>query len=162
MCKYGHGGFGNFKDEKDLIGDIKCIQCSSMNERAYCLDCSSYDKNDGLTSILGVGINSSDVKEHIYCINCRKTNSEIIKKRIKMDKMKSEIIRKELINYPKLERDLLCNMERSAAVDSLINDINNLSVMERAHWILLLYDMDYLKAWNTAIGHVSTDTLIKQ
>eukprot|EP01084_Bolivina_argentea_P147080 257378_1 len=159
MCKYGHH---MFKDGKYLILDNKCIQCSSMNGRKYCMTCSTYDKNDIFASARGKGISSSDVKEHIYCINCRKTNSETIKKRIGANKMKAEIIRKELVKNPKLERDLLCNMERRASVDSLINDINKLDVILRSHWILLLFDMDNLKAWNTAIGHVSTDKLIKQ
>eukprot|EP01084_Bolivina_argentea_P256806 432529_1 len=44
MCKYGHYWFN---DEKDLISDNKCIQCSSMNGRKYCNTCSTYDKNDG-------------------------------------------------------------------------------------------------------------------
>eukprot|EP01084_Bolivina_argentea_P256805 432528_1 len=83
MCKYGHGGYMNFKDKGKLILDNKCIQCSSINGRKYCLDCSSYNKNDVFASSFGIGIKSSDVQEHIYCINCRKTNSEIIKKKKK-------------------------------------------------------------------------------
>eukprot|EP01084_Bolivina_argentea_P147081 257380_1 len=156
MCKYGHGWL---QDEKDNILDNKCIQCSSMIERKYCIVC--LNRNDPW-ALLGSDVKSSDVKKHIYCIDCRKTNAQTIKNTIETEKMKAEIIRKELIKNPRLERDLLCNMERRAAIDSLIYDINNLTVLKRSQWILLLFDMDYLKAWNTAIGHVSTDKLIKQ
>eukprot|EP01084_Bolivina_argentea_P184523 318250_1 len=131
MCTYGHG---YFLHNKDIILDTKCIQCSSMIERKYCLDCSHYDKNDWSASVFGA---DTDIKQHIYCVNCRKTNSDIIKKRIKINKMKSIIIRTELIQNAILERDLLCNMQRRTAVDELIYDINNLSVVSRGHWILL-------------------------
>eukprot|EP01084_Bolivina_argentea_P082167 148787_1 len=128
-----------------------------MYGRKYCLDCSSYHKNHIYASI-----ELSDIKQHIYCIKCRKQNAETIRERIKNNNIKAEIMRNELLLNPRLERDLLCNMERKSALDSLINDINKLTVAERCQWILIVMDMDYLKAWNSCIGHVSTDKLIQR
>eukprot|EP01084_Bolivina_argentea_P095377 171492_1 len=154
MCKYGHGWF---RDED--IGNDKCIQCSSMKGIKYCNDCYEHKENSFL-AFLGMG--SNDFSKYIYCENCRLSNAETIKQRIKTNKMKALIIRNELIRTPILEMDLLCNMQRRAALDSLIYDINALAPMVRGEWILLMFDLDYLKAWNTCIGHVSTDKLIEK
>ncbi len=100
--------------------------------------------------------------ERMYCLKCRKMNAKNIKKTIETNQIKSEIIRIELMANPSLEMDLLCEMKRRKALDSLLIDINKLSIGERGKWILLMFDMDYLKAWNDSIGHVSTDKLIKE
>eukprot|EP01084_Bolivina_argentea_P158934 276824_1 len=63
MCKFGHTHF-RYADAygKHVMLDNKCVQCQSMIDRKYCLDCSSYNKNDGWASFNGTGIDSSDVK----------------------------------------------------------------------------------------------------
>eukprot|EP01084_Bolivina_argentea_P095376 171489_1 len=154
MCKYGHGRFKRYK------GNDRCIRCSSMEGRRYCNDCYEHKENSGFAAFFGR--DSKDYSKYIYCKNCRLSNAETIKQRIKTNKMKALIIRNELIRTPILEMDLLCNMQRRAALDSLINDINTLPPTDRSKWILLMFDLDYLKAWNTCIGHVSTDKLIEK
>ncbi len=96
-----------------------------------------------------------------YCSECRFKNSVNIKKRIKMDGMVSQIIRMELLKNPSLEMDILCSMKRRAALDSIVLDINKLQWGKRAQWCLFVMDLDFLKAWNSCLGHVKADGLIK-
>ncbi len=80
-----------------------------------------------------------------------------------MDAFKASVIRGELLATPSLEMDLLCGMQRKASVDTLITDINRLeSIYKRSKWVLFVLDLDHLKSWNTAMGHVATDKLIKK
>eukprot|EP01084_Bolivina_argentea_P149869 261750_1 len=151
MCRFGHGFF---VDNKEDIGDSKCIKCGSMNERKHCLDCIYYDRD--------MCINACERYKHVYCKQCRIENAKNIKNRLKMHRFKASIIRNELLNNPSLEMDLLCNMPRRASVDSLIEDINKLQHNKRAQWFLFVMDLDYLKCWNTCIGHIKTDLLITQ
>eukprot|EP01083_Nonionella_stella_P286439 975013_1 len=160
MCNVGHWCFREtdyFDDEEDLILNNKCIKCGSKIERKYCYDCASIKNNDS-----SANINPSDVEGNVYCLDCRESNAEMIKKRIKTDGIKSEIIRRELVGNPDLEMDIICNMPRKTALNSLLFDINKLEVTSRGHWILFMFDMDYLKAWNDSLGHDKTDGVIEQ
>ncbi len=56
---------------------------------------------------------------------------------------------------------MLCSMKRRAALDSIIFDINKLAWKKRMQWVLFVMDLDFLKAWNSSLGHVKTDGLIK-
>eukprot|EP01084_Bolivina_argentea_P265718 450518_1 len=152
MCKYGHGTW--YDNSYFMKCTQKCIQCGSMEGRKYCNDCCWYDG--------GNGYNSRIVSRHVYCEECRKINAVHIKNRIKMDEFKAKIIREELLKNPSLEMDLLCNMPRKAALETLIIDINRLQFGHRREWCVLAMDMDHLKAWNTCIGHTITDKLIKK
>eukprot|EP01084_Bolivina_argentea_P062196 113720_1 len=87
MCRYGHGGW--WMDDKENIGNSKCIMCVSMNERKYCMDCCYYDEDR-------TGKDYKDLYPlHIYCKECRITNAKNIKNKIKMNKFKAAIIRNE-------------------------------------------------------------------
>ncbi len=72
------------------------------------------------------------------------------------------IIHKELLKNPSLERDLICDMGRRKAAEGLVEDINKLAYDMRSEWCLLVMDLDYLKAWNSCLGHGKPDLLIQQ
>ncbi len=145
MCVKGHGEWENC--------DGKCIICESKKDTKHCYDCYWYDYHKK-----GMNPNESD---YSYCMECRIKNGKNIQKRIKMNNLKSLIIKNELVKNPTLELDLLCEMKRRAALDSIIYDINKLEILKRMEWCLFVMDLDNLKAWNSALGHVKTDSLIQ-
>eukprot|EP01084_Bolivina_argentea_P250182 419104_1 len=104
----------------------------------------------------------SDTLNYVYCKHCAIKNAINIRKRIKMNNFKAAIIRTELFKNPSLEMDLLCNMKRRAALDWLIYDINKLETSWRRKWCLFVMDLDFLKCWNSCLGHVTTDLLIQK
>ncbi len=148
MCRKGHCEWN-----PDWQGN-KCSECGTMKEgRKYCGDCVRYDY-----ATLG----DQNFPSNTYCEECRSTKAQSIKHRIEMDAFKASVIRAELLATPSLEMDLLCAMQRRASVDSLLFDINKLrAVTKRSKWVLFALDLDHLKAWNSAMGHVATDKLIK-
>eukprot|EP01084_Bolivina_argentea_P022829 42460_1 len=147
MCKKGHGEW--FDGEEG-----KCISCGFEKEIQCCKDCYWYVEYNK-----GIHPNKCD---YSYCSECRIRNGKDISNRIKLNNFKAAIIRQELVKNPCLEMDLLCNMQRRAAVDWLIYDINQLQRAKRRHWCLLVMDLDALKAWNSCLGHVKTDGLIQK
>ncbi len=127
-----------------------------MEGRKWCYDCCTYE----------VDRTGKDKKTfapaHTYCKQCRVKNATEIKHRIELDAFKAALIRNELLANPSLEMDLLCNMPRRAALDTLTADINKLEPYDRSKWCLFVFDLDFLKCWNTCLGHVKTDILIKK
>eukprot|EP01084_Bolivina_argentea_P133857 236232_1 len=150
MCKFGHTNAWDGYTSNYF--DIKCIICGLSKENKFCRDCCSF------ANLSSIGTNRA---LFTYCSECRFRNSDNIKKRIKFDDMVSNIIRTELLKNPTLEMDLLCSMKRRAALDSIICDINKLQYEKRMQWCLFLMDLDNLKAWNSCLGHVKADGLIK-
>eukprot|EP01084_Bolivina_argentea_P050665 93186_1 len=155
MCSSGHGRWNQEYDNKHMK-DATCIQCESTYKTKFCWDCCDYAQSE--TGQLA----KTFAAKHTYCEKCRIQNSGIIREKIKMDKFKAAVIRKELIDNPSLELDVICNMPRKAALDTLIWDINHLKPVKRAQWSLFMMDMDYLKTWNSCLGHSHTDKLIKK
>eukprot|EP01084_Bolivina_argentea_P188082 323869_1 len=150
MCQYGCGTFYEY----NLEGEEECIICKSKKEIKYCGDCHWYAQDKGNKN--------AKRSDYCYCSDCRITNAKNIQKRIEMNNFKAIIIRNEILKNPGLEMDLLCSMKRRAAVDKLIYDINKLEVFKRSQWCLIVMDLDNLKAWNSCLGHVKTDELIKR
>eukprot|EP01084_Bolivina_argentea_P249532 417766_1 len=97
MCIKGHGEFSEWSGNK-------CIKCPSKKDTKYCDGCYFYDHPTAEGYASG----------YTYCIDCRIKNGINIQKRIKMNELKSLIIRNELLNNPRLELDLLCEMKRRA------------------------------------------------
>eukprot|EP01084_Bolivina_argentea_P022828 42457_1 len=150
MCKLGHGEWADDVEEAN-----KCVSCGSKKEIKCCCDCWNY-------TTFNKGNDNPNDSDFIYCSDCRISNGKKISNHIKVNNLKAAIIRKELFANPCLEMDILCNMQRHAACDWLIKDINKLEVEKRWKWCLLVMDLDFLKCWNTCLGHVKTDGLIQK
>eukprot|EP01084_Bolivina_argentea_P218881 371345_1 len=108
MCKEGHGKW----HEIDFKEEDKCISCGSKKEIQFCWDCYVYARTNEHMD--------QNPSAYSYCSDCRIRNGKNISNHIKLHNFKAAIIRKELLANPCLEMDILCNMQRRAAVDLLI------------------------------------------
>eukprot|EP01084_Bolivina_argentea_P149738 261556_1 len=125
---------------------------------AYCYDCFYYHWHDVLNETVPV---NSIHQLYTICLKCRIKNAKCIKQEIKIEKLKSELIRKQLVAKPYLQLDLLCGLEKKASLDSLMKDIMRLDSKDRNKWIVLMIDLDNLKAINSILGHEGADGVIQ-
>ena len=141
LCPKGDWYF----DNANVAKDKQCTECGSTENVMYCDDCRS---RDGIY--------------YYACAECRLKNLQRLEYESKMDEIKRRVIRRELLSKPTLSLDILCGLPRKSGLDKLMNDIMGLEATDRQDYLILLLDVDNLKALNSALTHQGADKVIQQ
>ena len=170
MCPEGHCDFYgaddsiHWKDEKDWGSmEWKCMECKTDENVQGCLDC--FDAKCVKPRVFKGQKTKYRNTEfgliYIACAECRMKNMRALESEYEMDRIKSNIIRAELISKPALSLDILCGLGRVMSLQKIMSDLGNLHYADRTQYCVFLIDIDDLKALNSCLGNTGADEVIK-
>eukprot|EP01084_Bolivina_argentea_P273389 465682_1 len=148
MCPDGHTVF------TERSG--RCFQCKG-GKGLIVMNCLSCSFKSGHLQFL------ADNKHTNFCSLCRMNNMVKLQQIVKIDKIKSKLIRHELVVKPELSLDILCGLSRAMGLNKIMSGIMDLAGgVEIPNYVLFLVDVDNLKALNSTLSHQGADEVIKQ